>query len=200
MLLCKNLAPDLVENSGKFIKYVHLGTIPLPVKLLSSLSTQDFAAFENSVSCNIMVFSDVEKKIPSTEGMNLCVQKSNLLKFRVQFTPKNIVKMISAIFNGNKATFYEMMMRDSDNFHMIVEDCLGHENSYLSMESKRLMLKLNYLRNRDEHGGLIGYTFDAGPNPVIYFDKSSSGQNIFEELSNWQNEQGMHGGFIKGII
>jgi mevalonate pyrophosphate decarboxylase len=199
------LAEDLVPDAEKFIKYVHYGTIPLPVVLFEKLSSKDLRAFENSVGCKIMVFSEIEKKIPSTEGMNMCVEKSELLKSRVRFTPQNITGMISAIFRGEKDVFYEMMMRDSDNFHMIVEDCLGPENSYLSMESKRLMLKLNSLRNRDKEekeedkGGLIGYTFDAGPNPTIYYEKGSSGEQIFEQLCDWQKENGMQEGFIRGL-
>ena len=71
----------------------------------------------------ILVVSDERKKVGSTVGMRLSVENSELLKFRATHcVPKHTEQMKQAILNRDFATFGEITMRESNQFHAICLD------------------------------------------------------------------------------
>lgn len=71
----------------------------------------------------ILVVSDERKKVGSTVGMRLAIENSELLKYRVSnCVPKHIKQMKQAILKKDFATFGEITMRESNQFHAICLD------------------------------------------------------------------------------
>lgn len=71
----------------------------------------------------ILVVSDERKKVGSTVGMRLSIENSELLKYRAsECVSKHIDQMTQAILNKDFATFGELTMRESNQFHAICLD------------------------------------------------------------------------------
>ncbi|MFH0713567.1 MAG: diphosphomevalonate decarboxylase [Candidatus Micrarchaeota archaeon] len=113
-----------------------------------------------------VVVSSGKKKISSRVGMKQTVANSVLFKSRLEYLPKTIGEMETAIKQKDFEKFALLAMRDSNNMHAVMLDTQP-PIIYLNDKSKMLIELVNEI---NETAGKIiaGYTFDAGPNCHIY--------------------------------
>lgn len=115
----------------------------------------------------ICVVSDAKKGTSSTSGMQKTVQTSPLLQHRIKHVvPQRMQDISKAIQEKDFESFAKITMRDSNSFHAV---CLDTEPPifYLNDVSKSIIAVIEEL-NRSAGRTLAAYTFDAGPNAVIY--------------------------------
>ena len=119
----------------------------------------------------ILVVSDKKKGTPSTDGMQRTVATSELLQWRIkEVVPARMKVMEKAILERNFDSFAEETMRDSNQFHAVCLDTLP-PISYLNDVSRAiiaLVTEINRVSVAEEGRIKAAYTFDAGPNAVIY--------------------------------
>lgn len=142
------------------------------------------------IKAAILVVSDIKKDVPSTSGMQLTVQTSDLFQYRIkEVVPKRYTEMSKAILDKNFEKFAELTMKDSNSFHSVCLDSYP-PIFYLNDTSKRIIKLINLL---NESAGKIiaAYTFDAGPNAVIYYEEKNESlvlgllNYFFGELDGW---------------
>lgn len=119
----------------------------------------------------ICVVSDAKKGTSSTSGMQRTVETSPLLQHRIrEVVPARMRDIESAIQSRDFDAFARITMRDSNSFHAV---CLDTEPPifYLNDVSRAIIAVVEELNRASlqESGRLVAaYTFDAGPNAVIY--------------------------------
>ncbi|KAM5296037.1 diphosphomevalonate decarboxylase [Glossophaga mutica] len=115
----------------------------------------------------ILVVSAEKKLTGSTVGMQTSVETSPLLKFRAEaVVPARMAEMIRYIKERNFEGFGQLTMKDSNQFHAICLDTFP-PISYLNDTSRRIIHLVH--RFNAHHGQTkVAYTFDAGPNAVIF--------------------------------
>ncbi|KAJ3320874.1 diphosphomevalonate decarboxylase [Boothiomyces sp. JEL0866] len=126
----------------------------------------------------ILVVSDARKDTGSTEGMQLTVETSELLKHRTEtVVPQRMIDMEKAIAEKDFDTFAEITMADSNQFHAVCLDSYP-PIFYLNDISKAVikvitLLNAQYTQTESgkKKGYRVAYTFDAGPNAVLYMNK-----------------------------
>ncbi|CAG8477285.1 8024_t:CDS:1 [Paraglomus occultum] len=115
----------------------------------------------------ICVVSDAKKAIGSTVGMQVTVKTSSLLKERIEcVVPKRMEEMVKAIKDKDFDAFAELTMRDSNQFHAVCLDSFP-PIFYLN-DISRAIIRLVEEYNSTSCNYKAAYTFDAGPNAVIY--------------------------------
>lgn len=116
----------------------------------------------------ILVVSDAKKEVPSTEGMQATVATSTLFSTRAEsVVPARMTAIESAIQKRDFPAFAEITMRDSNNFHATNLDTWP-PTFYLN-DVSRAAIRLVHDINRVAGETICAYTFDAGPNAVIYY-------------------------------
>jgi diphosphomevalonate decarboxylase len=116
----------------------------------------------------ILVAGAGPKKVPSTDGMRATVATSELIQHRLKnVVPQRMELMERAICERDFKTFGDLTMRDSNQFHATCLDTTP-PIFYLNETSKRV-IELVHGFNAAMGGIVAAYTFDAGPNAVIYF-------------------------------
>lgn len=115
----------------------------------------------------ILVVSAEQKSVGSTSGMHTSVETSQLLKYRADaVVPGRMEEMIRAIRLRDFTTFGELTMKDSNQFHAICLDTYP-PIFYLNNISHQIISLVH--RYNQYYGEIrVAYTFDAGPNAVIY--------------------------------
>lgn len=116
----------------------------------------------------ILVASAAKKGVSSTSGMQQTVASSGLFKQRVaEVVPANMKLMEKAVKERDFALFAEVTMRDSNSFHACCADTyppIFYMND-VSRAAVRAVERINEVA-----GTMVAaYTFDAGPNCVVYF-------------------------------
>ncbi|XP_043937645.1 diphosphomevalonate decarboxylase [Protopterus annectens] len=115
----------------------------------------------------ILVVSSEKKSVGSTAGMQTSVETSLLLKYRAErIVPERMKEMIDCISQRDFAKFGELTMKDSNQFHATCLDTFP-PIFYLNDISKRI-ITLVHQYNAYYRETKVAYTFDAGPNAVIY--------------------------------
>jgi len=121
----------------------------------------------------ILVVSAEKKDVGSTEGMQATIATSQLFATRAEFiVPGRMAAMENAIRGRDFDAFAEITMRDSNNFHATCLDSwppIFYMND-VSRAAIRLVHDINRLSGRT----VCAYTFDAGPNAVIYYLEKES--------------------------
>ncbi|XP_069030314.1 diphosphomevalonate decarboxylase [Embiotoca jacksoni] len=115
----------------------------------------------------VLVASAERKPVGSTSGMQTSVQTSCLLKHRAEsVVPGRMVEMIEAVQRKDFPAFAELTMKDSNQFHATCLDTYP-PIFYLNSVSQQV---INLVHRYNRHYGetRVGYTFDAGPNAVIF--------------------------------
>lgn len=118
----------------------------------------------------VLVVNDQKKDTSSTDGMQQSVKTSNLMQTRIKdIVPKRMIEIEEAIKTKNFPVFGELTMRDSDSFHDVCADTIP-PIYYLKPISKDIIHVIN---SYNKYCGVVSaaYTFDAGPNAVIYLLK-----------------------------
>ena len=116
----------------------------------------------------ILVVSAEKKGVSSTMGMQETVKTSALFKTRAEeVVPRAMREMEIAIPEKNFEKFAEVTMRESNSFHAT---CLDTQPPifYLNDVSRAAIRCVEGI-NHQAGKKVAAYTFDAGPNCVIYY-------------------------------
>lgn len=142
----------------------------------------------------IFVVSDEKKDVPSTSGMQLTVATSDLFQHRINnVVPKRYEEMKNSILNKDFSKFAELTMKDSNSFHSVCLDSYP-PIFYLNDTSKRI-IKLVNLLNEAAGEIIAAYTFDAGPNAVIYYLEKNESKVLGMFNHFFGNLEGLSGKF-----
>uniref|UniRef100_A0A8C9DJ19 Diphosphomevalonate decarboxylase n=1 Tax=Prolemur simus TaxID=1328070 RepID=A0A8C9DJ19_PROSS len=115
----------------------------------------------------ILVVSAERKLTSSRAGMQASVETSPLLRFRAEaVVPASLAEMTRCVRERDFEGFARLTMRDSNQFHATCLDTFP-PISYLNDTSRRI---IHLVHRFNAHHGLtkVAYTFDAGPNAVIF--------------------------------
>ena len=119
----------------------------------------------------ICVVSDLKKTTSSTTGMQRTVQTSTLLQHRIKHVvPQRMADMTAAIQAKDFDRFAQLTMQDSNSFHAVCLDT-SPPIFYMNDVSRSIILlveELNRASLANGQGYKAAYTFDAGPNAVLY--------------------------------
>lgn len=119
----------------------------------------------------ICVVSDDKKGTSSTSGMQRCVETSTLLQHRIsQVVPQRMRDISDAILKRDFDTFAGITMADSNQFHAVALDTeppIFYMND-VSRAIIALIVEYNRVSVAKGQGRKAAYTYDAGPNAVIY--------------------------------
>jgi diphosphomevalonate decarboxylase len=180
---CRSLYGGLVAwNAGKKTD----GTDSVAVKIAPKSSWLDIT---------ILVLNAEKKHTSSTSGMVRSVDTSALLGFRAKHVVSpRIEEMSKAYKSQDFQTFGTLMMRDSNQFHATCLDTYPPV-FYLTDDSRKV---INFVHALNEEAGCVraAYTFDAGPNAVI-FTQSKDTESFFKDLEKFQQQ---HQGVIQNIL
>lgn len=121
-----------------------------------------------SMRALILVVSAAKKGVSSTSGMQQTVATSGLFKSRIEtVVPANMALMEDAIKNRDFAKFAEVTMRDSNSFHSTCADT--YPPIFYMNDVSRAAIRAVEAINAQAGKTVAAYTFDAGPNAVIYY-------------------------------
>ncbi|KAI4123611.1 MAG: hypothetical protein LQ338_005182 [Usnochroma carphineum] len=143
----------------------------------------------------ILVVSAEKKDVSSTAGMQATVHTSPLFQTRAtQVVPKAMREMEDAILQRDFEAFARITMRESNSFHAT---CLDTDPPifYLNDVSRAAIRGVEIV---NEKAGRVvaGYTFDAGPNCVVYYlegrrdEVAGAFKSVLEGKEGWEGEQG----------
>jgi diphosphomevalonate decarboxylase len=143
----------------------------------------------------ILVVSADKKGVPSTAGMQTTVATSSLAPARFKdIVPARMAEIEKAILEKDFETFARVTMQDSNSFHAICLDSWP-PIQYLTDVSAAAMRAVETI-NRKAGKSIAAYTFDAGPNAVIYYLEQDSRavagifKNHLPRVEGWENEFG----------
>ena len=115
----------------------------------------------------ILVANDAKKAVSSTSGMQTTVETSTLFQHRIKHVvPERMRLMEQAIRERNFTVFADVTMQDSNQFHSVCLDTYP-PIFYLNDTSKQI-IQFVHLLNQHMGKTVVAYTFDAGPNAVLY--------------------------------
>eukprot|EP01125_Pyxidicula_operculata_P021782 TRINITY_DN8634_c0_g1_i1.p1 TRINITY_DN8634_c0_g1~~TRINITY_DN8634_c0_g1_i1.p1 ORF type:complete len:389 (-),score=79.83 TRINITY_DN8634_c0_g1_i1:21-1187(-) len=115
----------------------------------------------------ILVVSHKKKEVSSTSGMETSVETSDLIKYRRDVVvPARTLKLEQAIKDRDYNTFAVETMKDSNQFHAICLDTYP-PIFYMNDVSKRVIMLITKYNDFCKEIR-AAYTFDAGPNAVLY--------------------------------
>ncbi len=116
----------------------------------------------------VLVASAAKKGVGSTSGMQQTVATSGLFRERVATTvPAHMDAMEKAIRDRDFAAFAEVTMRDSNSFHATCADT--YPPIFYMNDVSRAAIRAVEAVNAAAGTTVAAYTFDAGPNAVIYY-------------------------------
>jgi diphosphomevalonate decarboxylase len=120
----------------------------------------------------VLVASAEKKKVSSTTGMQTSVATSALLNYRASsVVPERLKRMEEAYKKRDFETFGKITMQDSNQFHATCLDTYP-PIFYLNEVSHRI---INLVHAFNSYHGAVkaAYTFDAGPNAVVFMEKEN---------------------------
>ncbi|PWN28173.1 putative MVD1-mevalonate pyrophosphate decarboxylase [Jaminaea rosea] len=124
----------------------------------------------------ICVVSDAKKGTPSTAGMQRTVATSPLLQHRIKdVVPARMKSISDAIQRRDFDSFAAITMADSNNFHATCLDTTP-PIFYMNDVSRAIVQLVEELNRASEEAGkgkVAAYTYDAGPNAVLYAPKEN---------------------------
>ncbi|XP_058135569.1 diphosphomevalonate decarboxylase [Dasypus novemcinctus] len=115
----------------------------------------------------VLVVNAERKPTGSTAGMRASVETSALLRFRAEsVVPARMAEMARCIRERDFPGFGQLTMRDSNQFHATCLDTFP-PLCYLNDTSRRV-IRLVHCFNAHHGQTKVAYTFDAGPNAVVF--------------------------------
>jgi diphosphomevalonate decarboxylase len=115
----------------------------------------------------IFVVSDKEKDTSSTSGMETSRLTSPLLQYRaVEVVEPRLKAIEEAYVNRDFETFGKITMQDSNQFHATCLDT--YPPIFYLNDISRIIIRIVHVINAHYGNIRAAYTFDAGPNAVIY--------------------------------
>ncbi|CCG83278.1 Diphosphomevalonate decarboxylase [Taphrina deformans PYCC 5710] len=116
----------------------------------------------------ILVASAQKKDVSSTSGMQSTTKTSLLFRERIErVVPDRMARMTEAIRARDFSTFAELTMRDSNGFHAVCLDT--YPPIFYMNDVSRAVVRLVEHINGQAGETVCAYTYDAGPNTVIYY-------------------------------
>ncbi|PBP19039.1 diphosphomevalonate decarboxylase [Diplocarpon rosae] len=139
----------------------------------------------------ILVVSDKQKDTSSTSGMQLTVATSKLFKTRArEVVPEHMALMEKAIKEKDFESFAKVTMAESNSFHATCLDTVP-PIFYLNDVSRAAIRAVDSINNKAGKT-IAAYTFDAGPNAVIYYEEENTAavagvlKGALSSLDGWQ--------------
>ncbi|QDS76379.1 diphosphomevalonate decarboxylase [Venturia effusa] len=143
----------------------------------------------------ILVASAEKKGVSSTSGMQQTVATSTLFKQRIEeAVPKRMEAMIKAIDMKDFEKFAELTMKDSNSFHATCADTFPP--IFYMNDTSRAAVRVVESINATAGKTVAAYTFDAGPNAVIYYlaenERSVAGviKSFIADKEGWESARG----------
>lgn len=123
----------------------------------------------------VLVASAKKKKVSSTAGMQTSVKTSPLLDYRAKsVVPDRLAVMEEAYKKRDFETFGKLTMQDSNQFHSTCLDTYP-PIFYLNEVSHKVIAVVHAFN--EYHGAVkAAYTFDAGPNAVVFMQQEHLSQ------------------------
>lgn len=152
----------------------------------------------------ILVVSAEKKGVSSTTGMQTTVQTSSLFKTRAEVVvPKRMSEMEKAILDKDFPSFAQLTMRESNSFHAT---CLDTDPPIFYLNDvSRAAIRAVEIINEIVGRTVCAYTFDAGPNAVIYYLEGDGNDvvKIFRKIlgakEGWNGDDaGVEHGVLEG--
>lgn len=119
---------------------------------------------KNIVLAYVLIRSG-HKKVPSREGMKRSMQTSPFYWHWVETEEKEIERDVSLLRRGAWEELFPRIIQHSNAFHAVCRSTYP-PIEYLSDASISLMERVHSFTA--EYGGTVAYTFDAGPNAVLF--------------------------------
>ncbi|EPE36853.1 GHMP Kinase, C-terminal [Glarea lozoyensis ATCC 20868] len=142
----------------------------------------------------ILVVSAEKKGVSSTSGMQITVATSELFQRRAEVVvPKHMSEMEEAIKAKDFEKFGKVTMMESNSFHSVCSDTFP-PIFYLNDVSKAAIRVVEDI-NKKAGKIIAAYTFDAGPNAVIYYEEENTAavagvvKGALEGLDGWQSRE-----------
>jgi len=115
----------------------------------------------------IMVVSDAKKDTSSTAGMSTSVETSLLLKHRAETVVAKRMETIEKAFLAKDfETFGQLTMADSNQFHATCLDT--YPPIFYMNDVSKSIIRIIHAYNKWAGQIRAAYTFDAGPNAVLF--------------------------------
>lgn len=115
----------------------------------------------------ILVVSDAKKDTSSTAGMSTSVATSLLLKHRAtEIVPARMIAIEKAFLEKDFDAFGQLTMADSNQFHATCLDT--YPPIFYMNDVSRSVIRIVHAYNAWAGQVRAAYTFDAGPNAVLY--------------------------------
>jgi len=143
----------------------------------------------------ILVASGEKKDVSSTAGMQATVGTSALFGERVRsVVPARMREMRRAVLKRDFEAFADLTMKDSNSFHAT---CLDTSPPIFYMnDASRAAVRMVDMINERADRAVAAYTFDAGPNAVVYYLAENEGRvagvfkNLLGDRTGWEGERG----------
>jgi diphosphomevalonate decarboxylase len=126
-----------------------------------------------SLRALILVVSDLKKDTSSTEGMSTSVATSKLLNYRSSsgLVDERMKAIEAAYKNRDFEAFGKITMQDSNQFHATCLDT--YPPIFYMNDVSKSVIKIVHAYNEFKGAVKVAYTFDAGPNAVLYMEDES---------------------------
>ncbi|TVY92242.1 Diphosphomevalonate decarboxylase [Lachnellula willkommii] len=142
----------------------------------------------------ILVASAKQKKVSSTSGMQTTVATSELFQRRAEIVvPKHMEEMEKAIKEKDFEAFGRVTMMESNSFHSTCSDTFPPIR-YMNDVSWAAVGVVEDI-NRKAGKIVAAYTFDAGPNAVIYYEEANTDivagvvKGALGSVSGWESRE-----------
>ncbi|KAL8808595.1 MAG: hypothetical protein Q9200_004214 [Gallowayella weberi] len=153
----------------------------------------------------ILVASAEKKGVSSTAGMQTTVKTSAIFQTRAtQVVPQAMREMETAIADKDFAAFAKITMRESNSFHAT---CLDTDPPIFYLNDvSRAAIKGVEAVNEKAGRVVAAYTFDAGPNCVVYYlegDRdvvAGAFKTVLGHKEGWAGEQGKAVKGVEGVL
>ena len=143
----------------------------------------------------ILVASAEKKDISSTTGMQATVATSALFEHRANVVvPKRMKAMEKAIQDRDFEAFAALTTKDSNNFHACCHDT--DPPIFYMNDTSRAAVRMCEAINAAAGRTVCAYTFDAGPNAVIYYLVENEAvvagtfKKFLGEKTGWEGQRG----------
>ncbi|KAL2214521.1 diphosphomevalonate decarboxylase [Sarocladium strictum] len=139
----------------------------------------------------ILVVSAAKKGVSSSSGMQQTVATSGLFQERIsKIVPANMDLMEKAVAARDFPAFAEVTMRDSNSFHSCCSDT--YPPIFYMNDVSRASIRAVEAVNAQAGETIAAYTFDAGPNCVVYYEEKNAATVVgafhqaLAEVSGWK--------------
>ena len=130
----------------------------------------------------LIIVSQKEKEISSSLGMKITKETSELFKYRIStVVEKHLLELKKSLKNKDFNSLAEIIIKDSNNFHACCRDSYPTIN-YLNEETEYIIKEITLL-NKNFEKNICAYTFDAGSNAFIIYERKN--QKIIDDYFNF---------------